>query len=237
MEESENAVGIIVAAGKGERMSGPVRKQYRFLGPFPMLVHSLFAFEQSRLINSIILVVDPSDLEFCRTQILGPYQFQKTVQITPGGETRQRSVYNGLKLVTKNCDIVVVHDGARPLVSQFVIDKSVEIAREFGACIVAVPAHDTIKLVEDHFVQTTLPRNQVWIAQTPQTFKRGLIIEAHERALKEGVKGTDDAALIERLGFKVRVLQGDYRNIKITTLSDLKVADAFLNMGESRLVL
>jgi 2-C-methyl-D-erythritol 4-phosphate cytidylyltransferase len=225
----KQVVAVIVAAGEGVRMGDGPRKQYRYLGKFPILAHTLFAFDKNPEVDDIVLVLPASDYAFCWEKIIAPLDFQKKIQWISGGPTRQESVYNGLKAVENDCGIVVIHDSVRPLVPARLIAKSVAGAQKYGACIAAVPAKDTLKIVKNDKIQKTISRDRVWMAQTPQTFRYDLIMKAHEAARKEQFKGTDDAALIERLGIEVHVIKGDPRNIKITTPGDLKVAEALLN--------
>jgi 2-C-methyl-D-erythritol 4-phosphate cytidylyltransferase len=225
----KRVVAVIVAAGEGVRMGDGPRKQYRYLGKFPILTYTLFGFDKNPKVNDIVLVLPASDIAFCWEKIIAPLDFQKRIQLVSGGSTRQESVYNGLRAVENDCNIVVIHDSVRPLVSSRLITRSVAGAQEYGACIAAVPAEDTLKIVKNDIIQKTISRDRVWMAQTPQAFRYDLIMKAHEAARKEQFNGTDDAALIERLGIEVHVIKGDPRNIKITTPGDLKVAEAILN--------
>ncbi len=204
---------------------GP-RKQYRNLGTRPVLVHTLSVFDKNPEIDRIVLVLPESDHSFRQEKIIDPFDFKKNIQLVSGGAVRRESVYNGLKAAGDDCDTVVIHDGVRPLVSSRLIAESVAGAKKYGACIAAVPVKDTLKVVKDNAIQKTLSRDQVWMAQTPQTFQYDLIMRAHEAARKEQFKGTDDAALVERLGIEVHVIEGDPGNIKITAPEDLKVAEA-----------
>jgi 2-C-methyl-D-erythritol 4-phosphate cytidylyltransferase len=226
----KQVVAVIVAAGEGVRMGEGPRKQYRYLDKFPVLTHTLFAFDKNPEVNDIVLVLPAPDIPFCWEKIIAPLDFQKRIRLVSGGVTRQESVYNGLRAIEKNdCNIVVIHDSVRPLVSSRLITRSVAGAQEYGACIAAIPAKDTLKIVKNDTIQQTISRDRVWMAQTPQAFRYDFIMKAHEAARKEQFKGTDDAALIERLGMQVHVIKGDPRNIKITTPGDLKVAEAILN--------
>ncbi len=223
-------VAVIVAAGEGVRMGGGPRKQYRNLGKFPILVHTLFAFDRNPEIDYIVLALPESDRSFCQEKIIAPFDFNKNIQLVSGGASRQESVYNGLKAVEGDCDIVVIHDGVRPFVSDRLVSESVAGAREYGACIAAVPVKDTLKIVKNNAIQKTLPRDQVWLAQTPQAFRYDLIVKAHETARKEQFKETDDAALVEHFGGEVYLIEGELLNIKITTPEDLKIAKAILSI-------
>lgn len=219
--------GIIVAAGRGERMGSPLNKVYLPLGDDPVLVHSLRVFEDSKLIKSYVVAAGCSDLSFCRT-LLSAYPLPKLAGIVAGGETRQESVAAGLKALPQDCQVVVVHDGARPLLSQEILDGAVMRAMSAGAVVVAVQVKDTVKVVEDGKIKGTPNRSSLWIAQTPQVFHCALLGEALDAARASGYQGTDDASLVERLGHQVKVYPGSYENIKITTPEDLAVAQAFL---------
>jgi 2-C-methyl-D-erythritol 4-phosphate cytidylyltransferase len=226
-------VAVIVAAGEGVRMGGGPRKQYRNLGKFPILVYTLFAFDRNPEIDYIVLALPESDHSFCQEKIIAPFHFNKKIQLVSGGASRQESVYNGLKAVEGDCDIVVIHDGVRPFVSDRLISESVGGARKYGACIAAVPAKDTLKIAKNNVVQKTFPRDEVWLAQTPQAFRYDLIVKAHEKARIEQLKETDDAVLVERLGGEVYLVQGELLNIKITTPEDLKIAEAILSISNT----
>ena len=217
---------LIVAAGIGSRMGGPVNKHLLLLAGRPVLAHTLAAFQTCPVIDDIVLVAGQDRLDVYQA-LADQYGISKLRRIVAGGETRQESSANGLAALGA-ADIVCVHDGARPLVTQRVIVESVEQAIVHGAAIVAVPAKDTIKVSgETGFVQETLPRERLWQVQTPQVFRTELLRQA--QAAARGVfVGTDDSVLVERLGLPVKIVQGDYSNIKITTVDDLVVAEYLL---------
>jgi 2-C-methyl-D-erythritol 4-phosphate cytidylyltransferase len=221
---------IIVAAGKGVRMNDKLRKQYLLLAGRPILAYSLLAFDACDLIDRIILVVPPKDIDYCRKNIVAPLKLCKKIDLVPGGEKRQDSVYNGLMAVDKDAaEIVVIHDGVRPFVSQEQAAACIAGAKEYGACILGIPADDTLKQVNTSgFICNTLKRDDILLAQTPQAFKYDLIIKAHENARREGFACTDDASLVERLGENVKIIYGSRRNIKITNREDLIFATALL---------
>lgn len=221
---------LIVAGGKGLRMRMDVRKQYLQLGDFPVVGHTLRVFDLCPAITDICLVVPRSDLETCRHTIVEPLFLDKTVLLTAGGEERQHSVCNGLKALGLEAhDLVVIHDGVRPFVTNSQIVECVSAARATGSAILAVPVSDTLKLADgEGMVDRTLDRHRIWAAQTPQVFRYDLIREAHDRAVTENVLGTDDAFLVERLGGKVAIVQGSRNNIKITTPEDLEIARSLL---------
>lgn len=224
---------IIPSAGKGLRM-GPGKKNYLPLLGTPVLAHTIGAFESCRLVDSIVVVTLPEDAEFFREEIAGRYGFKKIAGVVPGGEKRQDSVANALNSIKvlfnpkENSDIILVHDGARPLVTAGIIEDTVKEAQKHGAAVSAVRVKDTIKEVSGGFVKKTIPREPLWAVQTPQAFKAGLIIKAFDKAVKDGFTGTDESALVERLGAHVSVVPGTYENIKITTPEDLLIAECIL---------
>ena len=222
---------IIVAGGKGIRMNNTVRKQYLLLAGRPILSHTLSAFDACNLINNILLVVPEQDFEFCHKDILSPLKLQKKVRLVSGGTERQNSVYNGLLSIDAG-SMVVIHDGVRPFINSKQLAACINGAKEHGACILGIPAYDTVKSINSSgYIDKTLERNTIWLAQTPQAFKYDLIMKAHENAKQEGFTGTDDAMLVERLGINVRIIRGNRYNIKITTAEDLLLAKAILRAG------
>ncbi len=223
--------GIIVAAGRGDRMGSPFNKVYLPLGEDAVLMHSLRVFEDAELLNSYVVVASKRDLSFCRT-LLNSYPLTKLVGVVEGGETRQDSVVAGLNALPKDHGLVVVHDGARPLLSKSILEGAIRQGAVHGAVVVAVPAKDTVKLVEEETITDTPERSSIWLAQTPQVFHSSLLIKAIKRAEEDGYLGTDDASLVERLGHQVKIYPGTYENIKITTPEDLVTARALLGIGE-----
>ncbi|OQY08508.1 MAG: 2-C-methyl-D-erythritol 4-phosphate cytidylyltransferase [Desulfobacteraceae bacterium 4572_123] len=225
-----NAAAVIVAAGKGNRMRGDIRKQYLLLGGRPILWYSLKTFESCREINHISLCIPEQDFDFCRSNILTHLDFPKKIILVPGGAHRQESVYNGIMAI--DCDmrkngIIVIHDGVRPFIKAGDITECIKWAASDGACILGIPATDTLKSVNSRgCVTKTLSRNRVWMAQTPQAFQCDLIKRAHEKARQKGFTGTDDAQLVELTGQAVKVIRGSGNNIKITTRQDLVLARA-----------
>jgi 2-C-methyl-D-erythritol 4-phosphate cytidylyltransferase len=220
---------IIVAAGKGIRMNDPTRKQYLDLAGRPILAHSVIAFDACDMIDKIFLVIPKEDMEYCRKNILPLLELKNGLNLVPGGEQRQNSVYNGLQAMDKKTETVVVHDGVRPFIQSDKLESCILGARKFGACILGIPAGDTIKCVgKSGFIEETLARDNIWLAQTPQAFKYELIKRAHETAGRDGYTGSDDASLVERLGIDVRIINGSKDNIKITVREDLVVARAML---------
>ena len=229
------SVALIPAAGMGRRMGASINKQYLVLDGLPIVARTIAVFEASPLIDSIYLVIPSDEIPYCQEQIVTAFGFKKVVAIIAGGTERQHSVLNGLvamKEHTSPDDIVLVHDGVRPLISELLLQESIAMARLHDGALVAVPVKDTIKSVCDGIVQNTPPRSSLWQAQTPQTFRFGKILAAHLSAQADGYVGTDDASLIERTGGSVHVIEGSYRNIKITTPEDLILAAAFLSEAE-----
>lgn len=225
-------VALIPAAGMGSRMGAAINKQYLLLDGKPILAHTLELFQQAGFIDEILVVVPAEEIEYCRIHVVEKYGIEKVRQIIAGGAERQNSVLNGLRaLDCDDDDVVLIHDGVRPFVPLSVVQHSIDMAREHDGALVAVPVKDTVKIVKNAFVTATPARNSLWLAQTPQSFRYKIIRAAHERAEAEGFSGTDDASLLERIGQKVHVVIGDYRNIKITTPEDLILAQAFLAAG------
>jgi len=216
---------IIVAAGKGSRMQEQMRKQYLPLAGIPILVRTLKVIDDCRSVDCIYLVVPRGDFEFCREHIFSRLKSVRKVHLVAGGTHRQDSVYNGLQQIDTNCRIVLIHDGVRPFVQNDQLVASIDGARQFGACILGVPAYDTLKRVDtSENIVGTLSRDAVWLAQTPQTFRYDLIRKAYDEAATDRYTGTDDASLVERLGEPVKIIRGSRSNIKITNKEDLKIA-------------
>lgn len=225
----ERFAAIVLSAGKGSRMNSDVHKQYMILEGKPVIYYALQAFSESP-VDEIVLVVGAGETEFCRKEIVDKYHFTKVTQIVEGGKERYHSVYEGLK-ACPDADYVMIHDGARPLVSQKLITSAMEDVKKCGANIAAVPVKDTIKLVnEEHMVMDTPRRDLLWSVQTPQSFSRSLILSAYQKMLQqEDADITDDAMVVEQYGAKnVHVIMGDYENLKITTPEDLLTAGSFL---------
>ena len=222
---------LIPAAGMGKRMGASINKQYLQLDGLPIVARTISVFEDSPLIEAIYLVIPADEIPYCREHVVAACGFRKVVEIVAGGRERQNSVMNGLNAMRRNVaddDVVLIHDGVRPLITPQLLRESIEVARNNDGALVAVPAKDTIKTVRDGIIIDTPPREMLWQAQTPQSFRFAMIYEAHRAAEQEGFMGTDDASLVERRGGAVRVVRGDYRNIKITTPEDLVLAEAFL---------
>ena len=220
---------IIVAAGKGIRMSNTVRKQYIALDGIPILSRTLGVFDRCGLIDQIIIAVPKDDIDYCRNDIIPAARMKKGANLVIGGTRRQDSVYNSLKTIETDNDIVLIHDGVRPFVNPEHLVDCIKSAQKHGACILGIPAFDTVKHVNPkNEIIDTQKRDTLWLAQTPQAFQLELIKRAHEIAKQEGFRGTDDASLVERLGGIVKIIPGSRSNIKITNQEDLKLAQAIL---------
>jgi len=225
---------VVPAAGSGSRMGTETKKQYLSLAGIPVLGHVLKVMEASRVVQDIVIVVGPGEEEYCRSAVVEKLGIKKVRAILPGGKERQDSVYCGLLALSPATGIVVVHDGVRPLLSAGDLEKVAVAAEKHGAVTLAAPVKDTVKLAEsDGFVSGTLPRERLWLVQTPQAFRYDLILGAHRRAREDMFTGADDAGLVERLGLPVKIVPGSYENIKITTPEDLVVAAALLGSRRS----
>lgn len=221
---------LIPAAGMGKRMGASINKQYLLLDGVPILARTLEVFQRSPLVDGIFVVIPQDEIPFCREQVVEKYGLSKVRSIVSGGAERQQSVLNGLRAMegAAEDDVVLIHDGVRPFVTEDIISRATAAARENDGALVAVPAKDTVKVVENGVITATPPRETLWLAQTPQAFRYGVIRAAHEIADAERFLGTDDSTLLERLGRPVRIVVGDYRNAKITTPEDMVLAEAFL---------
>jgi 2-C-methyl-D-erythritol 4-phosphate cytidylyltransferase len=221
---------IIVAAGKGLRMGSTRRKQFLRLGNRPVLSHTLQVFDRSGIIDTTIVVLPETDMDFFFGEVLLRAGMNRAPTAVAGGSRRQESVMNGLAAIDQQDGLVLIHDGVRPLVTVRLIEAVADGARKWGACIPAVPAVDTLKQVDEHgAIVQTRSREFIRLAQTPQAFDLTLIRKAHEMARQRGMTATDDASLVEAVGEKVHTIEGDRRNIKITTPEDLAVAEMYLN--------
>ena len=227
-------VAIIPAAGEGRRMGGAVEKQFLQLQGVPVLAHTLGVFDNSPEVDDVVLVVAPQQRQALKEHVLGPYPCRKLIGVVDGGSERQESVASGLEAVPGDCELVVVHDGVRPLVSVDLLGAVLKAANEHGAALAAIPAGDTVKRAEESVVVETLKRETIWLAQTPQAFQASLLRSAYEKAFRDKIMVTDDAALVENLGVSVHLVPGSPENIKVTTPTDLVVAEAILAKREGR---
>lgn len=223
---------VIVAAGTGSRMKMGINKQFIKLEGKEIIAYTIEKFYNNSNIEDIVVVVKEDESEFFKKEILDKYNF-KNIKIAYGGKERQDSVYNGLKSLDKKCDIVLIHDGARPFVSDKIIYNCIEEVKEHKAIVVGVPVKDTIKIIDnDKNIVDTPNRSVLWAVQTPQTFDYNILIDAYKDAFKSGFYGTDDAMLVERIGYKVKMVEGSYNNIKITTKEDLSVGSQILKIQD-----
>lgn len=220
---------IILAAGKGKRMQTDIPKQYLLLEGHPILYYSIRAFEES-FIDEIILVTGKDEISYCQNEIVNKYGFQKVKKIVAGGRERYHSVYEGLKSIVQT-DYVYIHDGARPFITNDILEKVQREVEQNKACVVGMPVKDTIKIVgEDNRIKDTPNRKLVWQIQTPQTFSYELIQTAYNKLMEqEDDTITDDAMVVEKmLQFPISLVEGSYENIKITTPEDLQIGRLFL---------
>ena len=231
--EKQKYAAIVLAAGSGKRMNSKVHKQYLIIQDRPVLYYSLKAFEDSA-VDEIVLVVGKGEEKLCRKESVDKYGISKVKAIVEGGKERYHSVFEGLKQ-TSDADYVLIHDGARPFVNQKIIRRCMLEVPEYQACVVGMPVKDTIKIADEGgYAKQTPDRKNVWMIQTPQTFSYALIYEAYEEMLKtEDAAITDDAMVLERTkGKKSKLIEGSYRNIKITTPEDLLIANVYLQHPE-----
>lgn len=225
----DKVAAVIVAGGSGKRMGMKIKKQFIELEGKAILAHTIEAFNKCKVIDEIIVVVGKEDIAKVKTEIVSRYGYDKVIQIIEGGTERQESVYNGLMAVTKEVQYVMIHDGARPFISQEILEKALIMTKEKHATVVAVPVKDTIKVVNEALeVEATPNRSTLWSVQTPQSFKKELLIKAYGYAKEKSLIVTDDSMLVEAYGKKVHVVEGDYNNIKITTSEDLVLGQAIL---------
>lgn len=229
---------IIPAAGSGKRIREDMPKQYILLAGLPLLAHTALKFQESALVDEIILVVKKDDLGWVRENILSKHNLTKVTKVVGGGAERQDSVACGLQEIyetSRGDDIVIVHDGARPFVDQKKIEESISGARERGACILGLRIRETLKRVDKSgIIQSTIPSKDLWIAQTPQAFKLSLIKKAFLLAKREGFYGTDEASLVERLPHDIKVIEGSFWNMKITYPEDFQMAEQIIKMDISK---
>lgn len=221
-------IALILAAGQGKRMGTNTNKQFLTLQDKPVLYHTLKAFSENRNIDEIVLVCAEKDIAYCKEKIVEAYGFSKVKSLVLGGIERQDSVYNGLKAI-KSCDIVLIHDGARPFITNSIIDEGIKMAKLHGACTCGVKAKDTIKLKDsDGFSKETLNRESTFLVQTPQCFNYELILSCHEKLSKDRKLVTDDTMVVEMFNHKVYLYEGSYFNIKITTPEDMIIGENIL---------
>lgn len=234
--ERDMVGAVVVGAGEGRRMSGRGRKQFVKIAGKPLFAYTLEVFEGFPAVDHIVMVVPRDSVDWVKEEIVEACGFKKVLGVVYGGETRQQSVLNGLKALKDRTKWVVVHDAVRPLVSETLVRRVLDAAQKTGAAISGVPARDTVKKVESGQIVGTLDRRLLWLAQTPQSFRYDIIMDAHKKALAEKLDATDDASLVERCGTKVVVAVGSYSNLKITSPEDLPLFEYFLRQ-ENRIKL
>lgn len=220
---------IVLAAGSGRRMGTKVQKQYLCLGDRPVLYYALKAFQDSGRIDEIILVTGADQIAYCREEIVEKYGLSKVTGIVAGGKERSHSVWNGL-LACKKEGYVFIHDGARPFVTEDIIERAYHEVLRHRACVAGMPVKDTIKIAdEEGYIAHTPDRDLVWMIQTPQVFETELVYHAYAKYMTDADwNATDDAQVVERMMYEdVRLFPGSYQNIKITTPEDLQIASVF----------
>lgn len=228
--QKKKCTAIVLAAGQGKRMGTKVQKQYLEINGKPVLYYSLHVFEQSAVIDDVILVVGENQAEYCQNEIVSKYGFSKVRKIVQGGAERYISVWNGLQGVDDD-GYVFIHDGARPFVDEEILNRAYKDVKKCKACVVGMPVKDTIKLADSEgYVEETPDRSLVWMIQTPQVFESSLVKQAYTLLMEqECIQVTDDAMVVEQmLGHKVKLTLGSYENIKITTPEDLDIAEIFV---------
>ena len=223
---------IVPAAGAGKRMGEAVSKPYLSIGGKPILSYTLDALNRSDEIQEIIVVTRAGEINLCKKDVVKRFGLNKVSAVIPGGEKRQDSVYKGLKSIKNKVNIVLIHDGVRPFLSQRLLKDVIKCAAQFKNAIAAIPVQDTLKKIDkEGCVGETISRDKVWHVQTPQAFDYCQIMEAHEKASQDNFYGTDDAGLVERCGYPVKIVVGTPQNIKITMPEDLTMAEAILELS------
>jgi len=228
---SEKTTAIVAGAGQGERIGSKGGKQFLKVAGIPVLARSVLNIESVPEVDEIILVVNAGEIERAREEIVGTYGLKKVANIVEGGEWRQDSVFKALRALSPGVEMVLVHDGARPLATPALFIRAIKALRDCEGVITAVPVVDTVKEVEGGWVVRTPDRRRLWAVQTPQCFRSPALLDAHERANQEGVWATDDAALLERYGHRIRVVEGELTNLKITYPRDIILAEALIEEG------
>ena len=237
--DNKKCTAVVLAAGAGKRMQSDVAKQYLLLDGKPVLWYALDVFEKSRIISDVILVVGKGEIPYCQEEIVERYGFKKAAQVIEGGAERYLSVWEALKVIRESSadGFVFIHDGARPFVSEEILERTYQAAMQYGACVTAMPVKDTIKISNaDGFAVQTPNRKTVWQVQTPQVFENKLIVDAYEELINNleeikaaGVEITDDAMVVETIKHQpVKLVEGSYTNIKITTPEDMKIAHSIV---------
>lgn len=239
MRSRKRCTAIVLSAGQGTRMGTSVQKQYLMLEDRPVIYYALKTFEESAVVDDVVLVVGKEQEEYARIHIVEKYGFHKVRSIVEGGKERYDSVFCGLKAALCSKDgtpvrdgYVFIHDGARPFLNEDMLLRLYDGVEKYRACVAGMPSKDTVKLVDTHnYAQQTPERKYVWSVQTPQVFENSLIMDAYSKMMGEDCEGiTDDAMVVERYAnIPVKLVEGSYRNIKITTPEDMEIARVFLN--------
>lgn len=217
---------IIPAGGSGLRMGYKIPKTYLTFDSMPIIVHTLRLFQDSDLIDDVYLVIQEKDKEYAQKEVVEKFTLTKVRAIIGGGKERQDSVNNALSYLCPEHEFVVIHDGVRPLVGKEILEKTIQVGIEEGAAITGVPVKDTVKSLNKHgMIKKTIDRKNLFLIQTPQVFKKEVIVEAYQAAYQAQYYGTDDSSLVERIGIPVKMVEGSYENIKITTPEDLMLAE------------
>lgn len=245
----KKCTAIVLAAGSGRRMNSTTAKQFMLLEGRPILWYSLRVVEQSKIIDDCVVVTGKSDISYVQQEIVERYGFHKVDAIVAGGKERFDSVYHGLRymadggMTVQNGDgYVFIHDGARPFLTEDILESTYQGACKYRACVAAVPVKDTIKIADEKgFVTQTPDRSRMWTVQTPQVFETALITSAYQKLFEQqqiyggDISITDDAMVLESmLGFPIKLIEASYKNIKITTPEDIQIAQIFLNQAEKR---
>lgn len=233
--QGKKTAAVVLAAGNGSRMKSTTKKQFMQIGDKPVLYYALKVFQES-FVDEIVLVTSDQDVPYCKREIVDYYGFSKVAHVVAGGRERYHSVYEGLKILD-DCSYVFIHDGARPAITETMLERLLQCVQESGACVAGMPTKDTIKIADESGnIASTPDRSRVWCVQTPQVFDYELIMQAYEKMMKEeqglsknGIHITDDAMVVEYfMKHPVRLVEGSYENIKITTPEDMRIAQQFL---------
>ncbi len=237
IRDKKHCTAVVLSAGQGKRMGASVQKQYIELEQKPVIAHTLSVFQDSEIIDDIVLVVGNGQENYAREEIVRKYHLTKVGEIVPGGEERYASVWCGLKAIKDIAGYTFIHDGARPFVSEEILKRAYDTVCVHRACVAGMPSKDTVKLVDEGLCAVRTPeRKCVWAVQTPQVFETSLIIEAYSRLMREEyINVTDDAMVVEQMmNMPVKLFEGTYQNIKITTPEDLDIARLFLSRSADK---
>jgi len=226
---------IVPAGGAGIRMGQKIPKPYLPIASTPIVVYTLRVFQEMDWIDDIFLVVQEKDKAYAQKEVVDSYSLNKVRAVITGGKERQDSIHNALSFLQPDHEIIVIHDGVRPLIDRDILERTIKAAMKYGAAITGVPVKDTVKRVySSGEVDITIDRENLYLVQTPQAFRKEILVKAYEMAYKDHFYGTDDASLVERLGMPVKVIRGSYENIKITTPEDLFLAEYFVQSRKTQ---